>query len=170
MADLAASLRPASVTRGVRQTLINDRLNDELTYQSVTIGTPLNIAINETLKGKEIRMPEGLNFTDKDGTQRNEIRIKWWEDPSQATYRSISVVPLESLPDTPVDMSFFQGPDYYHAEDKPIFFGHYWLKGNPLLYRGNICCLDYSVARQGYLVAYRFDDESKLQNSKLIYV
>ncbi len=156
--------------RFLRQTLDNDRLTDDLIHQSVTIGTPLNIAINETLKGKEIHMPQGLSFTDKDGALRTEIRIKWWEDPSQVTYKSISVEPLENLPDSAIDMTSLQSEDYYQPDDKPVFFGHYWLKGNPVLYRNNICCLDYSVAKQGYLVAYRFDDESILENGKLVYV
>lgn len=154
----------------LRKSLHNDRLTDELIYHSVQLGTPLNVAINDTLKGKEIRMPEGLDFIDKDGTLRNEIRIKWWENPSQATYKSISVMSLESLPDTPVDMSLMKSSEYYHEKDKPIFFGHYWLKGNPMLYRRNVCCLDYSVAKHGYLVAYRFDDEMLLENEKLVFV
>ena len=65
----------------LRKTLVNDRLTDELIYQSVKQGTALNEAIDQTLKGKEMKMPKGLFFTDKDGTERKEIRIKWWEDP-----------------------------------------------------------------------------------------
>jgi hypothetical protein len=154
----------------LRETLQNDRLTDELIYQSVQLGTPLNIAINETLKGKEIELPEGLFFTDKDGTHRSAIRIKWWEDPSHATYKSISVAPLDNLPDTRIDMSLFPHTGHYRSDDKAVFFGHYWLKGNPMLYRGNVCCLDYSVAKHGYLVAYRFDDEMMLENGKLVFV
>lgn len=154
----------------LRNTLSNDRLTDELIYQSVKKGTLLNLALEDTLKGKEIKMPEGLNFTDKDGTLRAEIRIKWWEDPARTTYRKISVEPLDNLPESPVDVSLLKNQDYYVEDDKPVFFGHYWLKGNPTLYRDNICCLDYSVAKHGHLVAYRLDDEKKLENKKLVYV
>lgn len=60
--------------------------------------------------------------------------------------------------------------DYYRLDSKTVFFGHYWLKGQPSIYRDNICCLDYSIAKGGHLVAYRLDDESQLDNRKLIYV
>lgn len=145
-------------------------LNDYLIYQSVEEGTALNQAVEITLKGKEIAMPDGMFFLDKDGTKRTDIRIKWWENPHQSTYKSLSVEPIADLPDRKVaDLSF--GPhDYYQPELKPVFFGHYWLKHHPVLYRDNICCLDYSVARAGKLVAYRFDGEEKLDNGKLVFV
>jgi hypothetical protein len=154
----------------LRKTLVNDRLTDELIYQSVKQGTALNKAVEQTLKGKEMKMPDGLFFTDKDGTKRTEIRIKWWENPSEMTYKSISVEPLENLPELPVDSNSLVSIDYYLPNDKKVFFGHYWLKGEPTLYKDNICCLDYSVAKGGKLIAYRYDEESILENAKIIYV
>lgn len=154
----------------LRENLSNDRLTDELIYQSVKKGTILSRAVNITLKGRELKMPEGLSFTDKDGTSRSEIRIKWWEDPSQLTYKQISVEALDYLPEEPVDLSLFKDLEFYSETEKPVFFGHYWLNGTPGLFRGNVCCLDYSVARHGHLAAYRFDNEEKLDNNKLIYV
>ena len=154
----------------LKQTLKDNRLTDDLIYQSVIKGTELNDAIEQTLKGKEIKMPDDLSFTDKDGTPRHHIRIKWWEDPETMTYKKISVEPLSNLPDTPVDLSLLKNRDYYKSGEKKVFFGHYWLKGQPSLYRENICCLDYSVAKGGYLVAYSFDGEEKLSVDKLTYV
>ncbi|MEI7474804.1 MAG: diadenosine tetraphosphatase [bacterium] len=115
-------------------------------------------------------MPEGQSFNDKDGHHRTEIRIKWWEDPIISNYKQISVEPLESLPETQVDISLLKNINYYSENDKPVFFGHYWLNGNPSIYRDNICCLDYSVAKEGKLVAYRFDGEKQLENNKLLFV
>lgn len=154
----------------LRETLVNDRLTDELIYQSVKKGTKLNEAIDQTLKGKEMKMPEGLFFNDKDGTKRKEIRIKWWEDPSEMTYKSISVEPIENLPEQPISAAELTADNHYKVDDKKVFFGHYWLRGEPSLYKDNICCLDYSVAKGGKLVAYRLDDEHNLDESKLIYV
>ncbi len=154
----------------LRKTLVEDRLTDELIYQSVRKGTKLNAAVDQTLKGKEMRMPEGLFFTDKDGTRRTEIRIKWWEDPTKMTYKSISVEPIENLPERPIDISELKSGDFYRAEDKKVFFGHYWLKGQPAPYKNNVCCLDYSIAKEGKLVAYRLDGESILEKGNLIYV
>lgn len=154
----------------LKNTLINNKLTDELIYQSVKKDSALFTAIEETLKGKEIKMPIGLSFTDKDGSIRSEIRTKWWENPATMTYKSISVIPLENLPDAPIDTSDLISPDYYKSDDKFVFFGHYWLKGEPTICKKNVCCLDYSVAKEGKLVAYRLDNESELDNSKLIFV
>ncbi|WP_296621754.1 metallophosphoesterase [Marivirga sp.] len=154
----------------LKATLVNDRLTDDLIFQSVKKGTKLNEAIDQTLKGKEMKMPAGLFFKDKDGTKRREIRIKWWEDPSQMTYKSISVEPIENLPEQPIASAELTDNSHYQIDDKKVFFGHYWLRGEPSLYKHNICCLDYSVAKGGKLVAYRLNDEHNLDEGKLIYV
>lgn len=130
----------------------------------------MNEAIDQTLKGKKMKMPEGLFFTDSDGTGRTEIRIKWWEDPSTMTYNSVSVEPIDNLPEQPIKMSDLNSLDFYRDNDKKVFFGHYWLKGEPSLYKKNICCLDYSIAKGGKLVAYRLNGETVLDNKNLIYV
>jgi hypothetical protein len=39
-----------------------------------------------------------------------------------------------------------------------------------MLQRENICCLDYSVAKEGRLVAYRYDGEHRLDGGKLVFV
>ena len=154
----------------LRDNLENDRLTDKLIYDSVKQDTELHRVIEETLKGKEMAMPEGYSFYDKDGTERTEIRIKWWEDPSAMTYRSISVEPLENLPSTPIEGSVISAQTYYPPEHKPVFFGHYWLKGQPSFQKANVCCLDYSVAKGGKLVAYRLDNELKLSESNVVFV
>jgi hypothetical protein len=154
----------------LRQELVNDRLTDDLIYQSVKKGTALNLAIEQTLKGKEMKMPEGYYFIDKDGTRRTEIRIKWWENPKEMTYKTISVEPRENLPEQAIELSDIKSLDFYSEDDKKVFFGHYWLKGQPSLYKQNICCLDYSVAKGGILVAYRLDEEEHLDNRNFIQV
>lgn len=153
----------------LRQSLDQNMLTDELIYQSVKKDTHFNLAIDNTLKGKEIKMPDNLYFTDKDGNRRKEIRIKWWEDPLRTTYKSLSVETIQGLPETFVDSTLLDSPDYYQENEKPVFFGHYWLKGAPTLYRNNVCCLDFSVAKHGHLAAYRLDEEYKLSNQKFIY-
>ena len=154
----------------LRKTLVNDRLTDELIYQSVKKGTELSEAIDQTLKGKEIKIPEGFFFNDKDGTKRTDIRIKWWEDPSTMTYKSISVETIDKLPEKPIELCDLKNLDFYATNDKKVFFGHYWLKGEPSQYRENICCLDYSIAKGGKLVAYSLNEEIILDNRNLIFV
>jgi hypothetical protein len=156
--------------RFLRQHLFQSKLTDELLEQSAVKGSDFYDAIEMILKGKEIKLPKGRTFTDKDGNHQRNIRIKWWEDPANTTYQKISIEPLEEFEDSPVDISGLKSLDFYKPDNIPVFFGHYWLKGNPMLYRGNICCLDYSVAKHGYLTAYRFDGESVLDAGKFVFV
>jgi hypothetical protein len=44
------------------------------------------------------------------------------------------------------------------------------LKGAPSFQKGNICCLDYSVAKEGKLVAYRYSGEADLDISNFVSV
>ncbi len=154
----------------LQSVLSHNHLTDELIYQSVKKGTRFNHAIEETLKGKELKLPAGMVFKDKDKTNRSEIRIKWWENPQQSSLKSISIEPIPALTDEPIDIQSLKSGEYYMETDKPVFFGHYWLKGNPVLYRNNICCLDYSVAKKGFLAAYRSNGERVLSNENLVYV
>ena len=125
-------------------------------------------AVETILKGKEMKMPAGLSFTDKDGQERKEFRIKWWENPQKTTIRELSIIPMDNLPDRigkEGDGTFIP----YPTDGKPVFFGHYWLKGEPNLFKGNICCLDYSVAKNGFLALYPFSGEKELRAEKFIY-
>jgi len=154
----------------LKQILVDERLTEDLLRESVRKGTRFNEAIDQTLKGKEVAMPNGQDFLDKDGHKRDKMRIKWWENPAKMTYKTLSIVPLDTLPEEPLPEEEPQSNSYYETDEPPVFFGHYWLRGQPTLYRDNICCLDYSVAKNGKLVAYRFQSEEKLQNEKLRYV
>lgn len=154
----------------LRNILKHDRLNETVLHQSVRMGTKLYYIFDETLKGKEILMPKGLTFTDKDGNERDEIRIKWWKDPARSTYKEISVLPIKNLPDGNIELSKTSHLNYYSEQERPVFFGHYWLTGTPHLLRENICCLDFSIAKHGHLAAYRFDGEHELSNEKFVFV
>ena len=57
----------------------------------------------------------------------------------------------------------------YHG-GKPVFFGHYWLKGRPEITAPNAACLDFSIAREGYLTANRWSGERELAKDALISV
>ena len=114
-----------------------------------------------------MKLPDGVSFVDKEGKRRTSARIRWWEDPTSADLTKLSMEPLdEKYKNSAV-------PDevrrrYFHGEDaRPVFFGHYWLKGTPKLLRSNVCCLDYSVAAGGCLACYRFDGEQQLDATKL---
>jgi hypothetical protein len=126
----------------------------------------LNEAMEIVLKGPEEKLPEGMSFRDKSGHERHEARIKWW-DRNAITFAkaALGMDGREAeLPDAPI-------PSRYHYNDKtPVFFGHYWLKGKPIIESENALCLDYSVAKKGSLVAYRHDHESKLNEKAIVSI
>lgn len=157
----------------LRRELVDDRLTEELIYRSTEKGTRLYEAIDETLKGKELCMPEGQSFKDKDDTDRDRFRYKWWKDPKGSTYGDMSVLTgaiTGELAAKPIDLSNFPGTEHYTEHERPVFFGHYWLQDPLELYRSNVCCVDYSVANKGKLVAYRFDGEQVLGNERFVEV
>jgi hypothetical protein len=106
-------------------------------------------------------------FRDKDGIQRNRVRVRWWEG-ANTTYKSAALLPEEDgagLPDLPI-------PAHARIEAlaAPTFFGHYWLTGTPVLQSERAVCVDYSAGNGGPLVAYRFDGEKELSLGKLASV
>jgi hypothetical protein len=52
-----------------------------------------------------------------------------------------------------------------------VFIGHYGLSGQrPEILAENVACLDYSVAKDGFLCAYRWKGEQKLTNENFVCV
>jgi hypothetical protein len=117
-------------------------------------------AIEETLKGKESSLPDGYGFVDKDGNERSECRVRWWRDPVlRETLKDV----LIACPEEIADLKLLPEDNYYaYTNVKPVFFGHYWLKGAPHIENPKAVCLDYSVAKGGVLVACRLGEGMKL--------
>ena len=109
--------------------------------------------VEAVAKGPEARLPYPHFFEDKRGKVRHHVRLKWWNSDAR-TWRQVamSVPDINQLPDTPLsdDLSTAIYPD----GDTPVFFGHYWMSGNPELQSANALCLDYSAGADGPLVTY----------------
>lgn len=142
-------------------------LSDEDYASLVHKNSALFNAVETTCKGKEMKLPNGQSFLDKDGNKRFHIRVKWWLNPATTSLKDLSFTDEKGLPTI---VNSIPNPQFYDQAQKPVFFGHYWLEGEPNLYRDNICCLDYSVAKGNYLVAYRFSGEDVLNDGNLVYV
>ncbi len=54
------------------------RATDELLIAGHQTGSPLMQAAEIVLKGKETALPEGIAYTDKDGTVRHRARVRWY--------------------------------------------------------------------------------------------
>jgi hypothetical protein len=104
-------------------------------------------------KGPEARLPHPYSFVDKGKKERHHVRVKWWNGDAR-NWREIamSVPDINALPDTSVPGSLLRAT--YPVGDKPVFFGHYWMSGEPELQSANALCLDYSAGTDGPLVTY----------------
>lgn len=153
------------------QVALTEFLNDDhtLTTQGLHAahvkGTSAHHAVEVLLKGPEILMPNGEAFRDSEGKLRRHCRVKWWDRDASSIREAVITAPGKSanLLDTPFDNPFS------YRDEIPVFFGHYWLTGKPRLLSPHTVCLDYSVARGGPLVAYRWTGEATLKETNLIY-
>lgn len=147
-----------------------NRLSERLLIDSSKRGSWQYEAVETLLKGKEISLPEGFSFNDKDGNPRHHIRIRWW-DRSVKTYRSAFMGPKDVVTHIPEDAINADHLIEYAHDEPPVFLGHYWMEGRPVLLAPNIACLDYSVAKPGgKLVAYRWAGEQTLEQDKFVSV
>jgi len=108
------------------------------------------------------------------------VRLKWWLPRHQwnylKTYDQISQTEEKYLK----KIKSIKIPDYVRKEmnentsnsniKSPIFFGHYWFTGTPKPLSSKAACLDYSVAKGGHLVSYRWDGEQELDASKFVWI
>lgn len=158
MARLAPKLKP------------DNRLTEDLLIESSTPGTAAYRDMETILKGKELRLPNGASFRDKEGNERHEIRIRWW-DNTVTNYRDAFMGPESARTHIPADPLGTDHEMGYGHHEPSVFLGHYWLEGNPEPLARNIACLDYSVAKPGgSLVAYRWDGEETIDVGKFVSV
>ena len=52
----------------------------------------------------------------------------------------------------------------------PVFVGHYWFTGDPAPVAPRVACLDYSIAREGILCAYRYEGSPLLTRDNFVAV
>ncbi|MBF9222355.1 metallophosphoesterase [Hymenobacter ruricola] len=151
----------------LRRELPDARLTPDFLLRASRAGSEEFRAIEITLKGQETDLPDGRHFFDKDGHRRTRVRTAWWRDPAASTYHDYFLERIEALADQPVDAAALPDASYYQDET-PVFFGHYWLRGEPRILTPHSVCLDYSVAKGGELVGYRWQGEPALTPEGLV--
>jgi hypothetical protein len=97
-------------------------------------GSAVFHAVETLLKGVEVELPDGLSYSDADGHVRTATRVAWWPAPARVGYTGTA----------------------------PLFIGHYWMTGAPAPLTPKVACVDYSVAKAGAMVAYRWSGETEL--------
>lgn len=136
---------------------------------ATTRGNEVFDAVERVMKGPELALPNDLTVTDKEGNIRRRIRIRWFDDPEKHCWNTYSLPVKADLPGAAVPTD---SPSAVYPDDAPpVFVGHYWLPDAiPMPLRHNVACLDYSVAKDGLLTAYRFQGETSLKPEHFVTV
>lgn len=129
-------------------------------------------ALDRLLRGTDMPLPEGLTLTSAEGFTRSFFRTKFWEE-NPKTYGDIVFQP-DGLPEKAARLPLSESQKsrlFLYGPDEPLLFvGHYWRSGEPAPIRHNLACLDYSAVKFGKLVAYRLDQETRLDPAKFVWV
>jgi len=146
-------------------------LTSDFLHHACKKGNALFTQVEIVLKGKEAALPKGESFLDPDGHPRNEIRSRWYLSPVGQTYRTYALQSDVIQCDLELDASVIAEAIPYPKSAKPVFVGHYWLRADrPELLIDNVACLDFSVAKGGFLCAYRWNGEQNLSNKNFVWV
>ena len=149
------------VINRVEAELNGSQLTEQTLHHALTYKTALFDDIECLLKGVEISLPEGEVFIDPYGIERTELRAKWWLSGAIPFNQVLVDEGVAEEVITPIDENALKG---YSLDCDPCFIGHYWRTGTPERILPNLACVDYSVAKKGKLVAYRYSGESMLEN------
>jgi hypothetical protein len=129
-------------------------------------GSELFHCVETLLKGIEVALPEGISFKDHGGHERRSTRVRWWLG-HPTSYRDGSLATglcYEDMPETVLPEVVVPG----HDGAAPVFIGHYWLTGDRSPLAPKVASVDYSVARNGPLVAYRWSGEDVIEALKFV--
>ena len=150
--------RRCAGTRARSRCWRGDTLTAELIEASSRKGTPAYAAVEIVLKGPEIELGEDRGYFDPDDDWRTRARFRWW-DPEATTLRRRSRDPRPTSSSCPTIPSIRRCQPY--ADDVPVIVGHYWRTGEPTVITDKVACVDYSAAKGGPLVAYRWSKATR---------
>lgn len=143
-------------------------LTDDFMVESHRSSSALKAARKILTTGHEVRLPPGHFVTDKEGHKHDNARLKMWLH--EATHlHEIAIVPggdRSVLPD--ITLSEIAPEGIKPVTGAPIFIGHYWYSGPVRLESSKVAVLDWSAAKGGPLVAYRWEGESTLSNNQWV--
>lgn len=162
----------AQLIEQLRQRYPDARIDPTFIQEAADDGSFACRVLNRLLRGTDMRLPQGLSLLSEEGYPRHFFRTKFWEDNPQ-TYGDVVFQP-DALPDHAAQLplgSLEKSRLLHYGVDQPLLFvGHYWRSGEPAPIRPNLACLDYSAVKYGKLVAYRLDQETRLDPDKFCWV
>jgi len=144
-------------------------LTPEVLAAAMRRNSPEYEAVEVLLKGPEADLGDAW-YLDKGGHRRHNARICWW-DSSITSVRDAVLLPGDVLDRHGADFERlkhipFDRRDLLYYDDLPVIFGHYWNTGEPTVLSRVAASVDFSVANEGHLVAYRWNGERSLSNDR----
>jgi hypothetical protein len=146
------------------------KLKRTLLKEVVKGGTEVSKAFMQTTKGVEFCFPPNLVVKDNLKVRRMCYRVKWWKNPTDSTFETMSYETKFSLPKSEIPPQFISEFDRYDAHEPPVFVGHYCVGPTNMVPTPNICCVDACIAGGGLLAAYRWSGENHLSEEKIVTV
>ncbi len=148
------------------------RINMEFVYRSTEHESFEYLVMDRLLRGTHMRLPNNEIMVSKDGFKRSFFRTKFWaRDPEKFIDVVFQPDPLpEHIAMQRLTAANLTQLQHYEPDECALFIGHFWCEGEPKPVAPNIACLDYSAVKYGKLVAYRFDGEARIDQSKFVWV
>ncbi len=158
------------IVKFVRRNLPGHIMNEAFLHNSAREGTIENEVVGVLLSGIEVPVDKLTTVINSTGKPVDTMRIKWWMDPDAIKLSKVAFGEYRIQPDRQLTKKERASFVPYPENKRPVFIGHYCLKGEPGLQSPNICCVDYCYCRKGHLVAYRMEGESRLKQENLVAI
>ncbi len=146
----------------------NHRLDDAMLAEAHRDGSVVRDARKLLTSGLEMPLPSGRYIEDKQGHRHAAVRIANWRHRATELAQVALVPPGQE--EQLKGIAWPEGLALTEPQGSPVFIGHHWFTGTPKIEHAKLCCLDWSAASQGPLVAYRWDGEQELADHKLTWV
>ncbi|TKG91962.1 metallophosphoesterase [Puteibacter caeruleilacunae] len=144
----------------LKKKILRSALNDPRTI----------LAIEETLKGLDFKMPFDLVVRDSRGLSHRSFRMRWWESSEGKTFNEAAFGNKFVLPNYTIPKELTNNLDVYKETDPVVIFGHYCLGQGAQVVRPNLCCVDSCITNSGVLTAYRWSGENILSEDNFVSV
>ena len=136
---------------------IDGPLSDAQIVRLYTDGDALDSARKLALNAPLIALPRPAHYRDASGKLRREVRMRWWA-PNDANLLGLCLF-SDSAPAPKATLKALRKREPKSRityDGRPVFFGHYHLKGKPALTSETAICTDFGAGSGRRLAAYRW--------------